>query len=95
VLTLAPNRQRVLRALLDVEAGECSSVEQTAAAIARDVDLSAGTVKRYLYEFADDGIVERVRTDGSTSGRPPSRVETRFPTRVFRRLHDGGEPRQV
>jgi len=95
VLTLAPNRQRVLAALLDVEADNCSSVEATAAAVAADVDLSAGTVKRYLYEFADDGIVERVRTDGSTSGRPPSRVEPRFPTRVFRRLHQQREPRRA
>ncbi|MDS0259713.1 AAA family ATPase [Haloarcula sp. S1CR25-12] len=88
VLMLPPNRQRVLRALLDVGADDCSSVEDTAAAIAADVDLSAGTVKRYLYEFADDGIVERVRMDGSTTGRPPSRVEPRFPTQVFRRLYD-------
>ncbi|MBX0304698.1 AAA family ATPase [Haloarcula salinisoli] len=95
VLTLAPNRQRVLSALLDVDAGDRSSVEDTAAAIAGDVDLSAGTVKRYLYEFADDGIVDRVRTDGSTSGRPPSRVEPRFPTRVFRRLHERGGPDTV
>lgn len=92
VLTLPPNRQRVLRALVEVGTADCSSVEDTAAAIAADVDLSAGTVKRYLYEFADDGILERVRTDGSTSGRPPSRVEPRFPTRVFRRLYDGCEP---
>ena len=94
VLTLPPNRQRVLRALLDVEETDCSSVGTTADAIAADVDLSAGTVRRYLYELADDGIVERIRTDGSTSGRPPSRVEPRFPTRVFRRLYDGSEPGQ-
>jgi len=92
VLTLPPNRQRVLYALLDVAPDDCASVEETAAAIAPDVDLSAGTVKRYLYEFADDGVVERVRTDGSTSGRPPSRVEPRFPTLVFRRLHERREP---
>ena len=92
VLMLSPNRQRVLHALLDVEADRCSSVDSTAAAIAEtpDVALSPGTVKRYLYEFADEGIVERVRTDGSTSGRPPSRVEPRFPTRVFRRLYERG-----
>ncbi|MDS0283331.1 AAA family ATPase [Haloarcula onubensis] len=88
VLTLAPNRQRVLRELLDVRPADRSSVEETAAAIAAGVDLSAGTVRRYLYELADDGIVERVRTDGSTSGRPPSRVEPRFPTSVFRRLYE-------
>lgn len=95
VLTLAPNRQRVLRALLDVETDACASVEETAAAIAAEVDLSAGTVKRYLYELADDGIVERVRTSDGTSGRPPSRVEPRFPTRVFRRLYDGSQPSEL
>ena len=90
VLLLPPSRQQVLRALLDVPESDRSSVENTTAAIAAagTVDLSAGTLKRYLYELADDGFVERIRTDGSTSGRPPSRIEPRFPTRVFRRLHE-------
>ncbi len=92
VLTLPPNRQRVLRALLEVDSDDRASVDSTADAIAADVDLSAGTVRRYLYELADDGVVERVRADGPTSGRPPSRVEPRFPTRVFRRLHGRGAP---
>lgn len=71
------------------------SVDGLASAIADGLDLSAGTVKRYLYELADDGIVERVRMDGATKGRPPSRIEPRFPTRVFERLtaEQSGPPR--
>jgi Cdc6-like AAA superfamily ATPase len=90
VLLLPTSRQRVLRALLDVADADRSSVGRTAAAIAgrEAIDLSPGTVERYLYELADDGIVERVRLEGATTGRPPSRIEPRFPTRVFRRLHD-------
>jgi hypothetical protein len=85
VLLLPPTRQRVLRSLLDIPECDRSSVENTTTAIVADdsVDLSAGTLKRYLYELADDGIVERIRTDGSTSGRPPSRIEPRFPTQLF------------
>nr|WP_324666219.1 ATP-binding cassette domain-containing protein [Haloarcula sp. CK38] len=30
------------------------------------IDLSAGTVKRYLYELTEDGIVERIQIDEST-----------------------------
>jgi Cdc6-like AAA superfamily ATPase len=97
VRQLPDSRQRVLRALLAADDAERASVGRTADAIAaaEDVDLSAGTVKRYLYELADAGVLKRVRMDGSTAGRPPSRVEPRFPTRVFRRLADrGGSPRQ-
>ena len=53
------------------------------------VDLSAGTVRRALYELTETGILQRVTTDDTTSaGRPPSRIEPRFPTLVFRRLYD-------
>jgi hypothetical protein len=53
------------------------------------VELSSGTVERFLYEMAEVGIVERVQsatTDGK--GRPPSRLDPRFPPTVFRRLYD-------
>lgn len=91
VLSLRENRQRVLRELLDLDSEERDSVTATTKAIAAidDIDLSPGTVKRFLYELAERGIVERVstsRTDGH--GRPPSRVEPRFPMLVFRRLYD-------
>ncbi len=91
VLSLRENRQRVLRALLDLDADDCASVTETTEAIARigNIDLSVGTVKRFLYELAERGVVERVsasRAEGH--GRPPSRVEPRFPTLVFRRLYD-------
>jgi predicted ArsR family transcriptional regulator len=81
----------VLRRLVDLDESDTASVDDAAAAIAgaRGVDLSEGTVKRFLYELAEDGIVQRVTTSTTTSaGRPPSRLEPRFPTLVFRRLFD-------
>ncbi|QSG15420.1 Cdc6/Cdc18 family protein [Halapricum desulfuricans] len=91
VLSLRANRQRVLRELLDLDSDERASVTTTTKAIAGidNIDLSPGTVKRFLYELAERGVVERVsasQADGH--GRPPSRVEPRFPTLVFRRLYD-------
>lgn len=91
VLTLPANRQLVLRELVDLDADERASVTATTDAISNrpTVDLSAGTIKRFLYELAEDGIVERVQSpDRSGKGRPPSRVELRFPPAVFRRLYD-------
>jgi Cdc6-like AAA superfamily ATPase len=91
VHTLPDNRQLVLRRLVDLDESETGSVDDTAAAIteARGVDLSAGTVKRFLYELAETGVVQRVTAPATSSaGRPPSRLEPRFPTLVFRRLYD-------
>lgn len=92
VLTLPENRQRVLRRLVDLDREAVRSVGAAAEAIAASpsVDLSEATVKRVLYELAEDGIVERVVSSGSTNGvgRPPSRIEPLFPTLVFRRLYD-------
>jgi len=40
-----------------------------------------------LYELAEAGIVRRVKAEQpSETGRPPSRVEPRFPTLVFEQL---------
>ena len=91
VLTLPENRQRVLRELLAIDDTDRESVTTTTDAIAASptVDLSSGTVKRFLYELAESGVVERVTADQpSGHGRPPSRVEPRFPTLVFERLYD-------
>jgi len=91
VLALPANRQAVLRELVDLGPKERSSVTATTAAISGsdNVDLSPGTVKRFLYEMAEAGVVDRVQsaTQGG-QGRPPSRVEPRFPPTVFRRLYD-------
>lgn len=90
VMALPQNRQQVLRTLVELDDEDRRSVESTTAAIAGSVDLSPGTVKRFLYELAETGIVERVRHEspGESHGRPPSRVEPRFPITVFRRLYD-------
>lgn len=90
VLGLPGNRRTILRALVDLD--ERGTVAETAAAVAAlpAVDLSEGTVTRFLYELADWGVLERVAVDdaGNDNGRPPSRVEPRFPTLVFRHLQD-------
>jgi predicted transcriptional regulator len=81
----------VLRRLVDLDAEATESVDATVEAItdSPDVDLSATTVQRFLYELAEVGIVERVAVaETSGAGRPPSRLEPRFPMLVFRRLYD-------
>ncbi|MFC6823887.1 Cdc6/Cdc18 family protein [Halopelagius fulvigenes] len=87
VLALAENRQEVLCYLLELDESERSSVQKTADALARRSSLSASTIRRYLYELAEEDVVARVQADESNgAGRPPSRVEPRFPTRAFQRL---------
>ena len=91
VLALPANKQVVLRELVDLDAEDRASVTATTATISSDpaVDLSPGTVKRFLYEMAEIGVVERVQSDVQNGkGRPPSRVELRFPPTAFRRLYD-------
>jgi Cdc6-like AAA superfamily ATPase len=93
VLALPANKQLVLRTLVDLDPEDRVSVTATTEAISSEptVDLSPGTVKRFLYEMAEAGIVERVQAETrSGKGRPPSRVELRFSPTVFRRLHDLG-----
>jgi len=91
VLALPANKQLVLRELVDLDAEERVSVTATTEAISSEpsVDLSSSTVKRFLYEMAEVGIVERVQSEMQDGkGRPPSRVELRFAPTAFRRLYD-------
>jgi Fe2+ or Zn2+ uptake regulation protein len=91
VLALPANRRRILRRLLELDASDVSSVTAATDALTADpyIDLSATTIKRVLYELAEAGVVKRIETDEDRGlGRPPSRLEPQFPTRVFRRLVD-------
>jgi Cdc6-like AAA superfamily ATPase len=90
-LALPENKQLVLRRLVDLDPDERASVSATTEAISGhpSVSLSQSTVKRYLYEMAESGVVERVQSDrDSGKGRPPSRIELRFSPTAFRRLYD-------
>ena len=88
VMTLPENRQAVLRALIDLDADARASVGDTTAAL-DGLDLSASTIKRFLYELAEWEIITRIQSPvGHQAGRPPSRVEPNFATPVFRRLYD-------
>lgn len=91
VFVLSESKQAVLRALVDIDDADRESVAAASDAIAADdsIELSAGTVKRFLYQLAEAGVVERVPKQNTTGkGRPPSRVEPQFPTRAFQRLYD-------
>lgn len=91
VLSLPANEQLVLRELTELRPEDRVSVVRTTEAISAvpSVDLSPGTVKRFLYEMAEAGLVERVQTEASNGrGRPPSRIEFPFPPTAFRRLYD-------
>lgn len=81
------------RIVLDrfVELGLTSTgIDDTAVTLAADVDLSAETVKRHLYELAQRGVFERVRTDGTGVGRPSTRLVPRFSPVVYRRIRGRG-----
>jgi Cdc6-like AAA superfamily ATPase len=85
VFALPENRREVLSELLELE--PTPPINEAATAIAERSDLSAGTVKRFLYELAERGVLERIQTDSTEgSGRRPSRPVPRFPTLPFRRV---------
>jgi Cdc6-like AAA superfamily ATPase len=83
VFALPENRRKVLSELLALD--PTPPMDEAASAIAERSDLSAGTVKRFLYELAEWGVLERIQTDSAAgSGRRPSRPVPRFPTLPFR-----------
>ena len=88
VLALPESRQQVLSRLIDLSETARSSVSSAADRIVDDrIDLSRSTIERVLYELAEAGIVRRITLDDATQiGRPPSRLEPRFPTLVFEHL---------
>ncbi|RJX49836.1 Cdc6/Cdc18 family protein [Halonotius pteroides] len=88
VMSLPTSRQRIVRRLIELPEAARSSVRAAAEAISSDeLDLSRATIERVLYELAEAGIVRRVKAEQpSETGRPPSRVEPRFPTLVFEQL---------
>jgi Cdc6-like AAA superfamily ATPase len=88
VLALPESRQRILSRLTELPDTDRNSVSAAADEIADGrVDLSRSTIERVLYELAEAGIIRRLKVDNAERvGRPPSRLEPRFPTLVFRHL---------
>lgn len=91
VLALSETRQQVLLDLVSLEDRD-RPIKTLAAEIADRSDLTTGTVTRFLYELADQAVIERVPLSRSGSGRRPSTVEPRFPTIVFRAQHSAWTP---
>ncbi|WP_049921411.1 Cdc6/Cdc18 family protein [Halopiger djelfimassiliensis] len=89
-LALSETRQQVLWHLVSVETAE-QPIREVATEIADRSSLTDGTVKRFLYELADRGVIERVPLPANGSGRRPSTVEPRFPTIVFRALSSAAD----
>lgn len=83
VLALSDSRQQVLLDLVSLEDHD-RPIKEIADDIAARSEPTAGTVTRFLYELADQGVIERVPLSRPGSGRQPSTVEPRFPTIVFR-----------
>lgn len=86
VLSLSETRQRVIAGLIALESAAEEPIRKLAEAIAADTALTTGTVKRLLYELADDELLARVPLDRTGSGRRPSTLEPRFSTVAFTAL---------
>ncbi|RQG92071.1 Cdc6/Cdc18 family protein [Natrarchaeobius chitinivorans] len=84
-LSLSETRQQVLAVLATIDSTD-RPVRDVADEIAAQSSLTAGTVKRFLYELADRGVIERVPLPANGTGRRPSAIERRFPAIVFRSL---------
>ena len=86
-LVLSETRQQVLLALIEIDSAD-RPIRSIAPAIADRSSLTVGTVKRFLYELADRGVIDRVPLPSveNGSGRQPSTVTPRFPTIAFRSL---------
>ncbi|MFP8951539.1 Cdc6/Cdc18 family protein [Natrialbaceae archaeon A-arb3/5] len=89
-LALPETRQQVLANLVAVDSAD-RPIREVAADIASRSSLTAGTVKRFLYELADQDVLERVSLPSSGHGRRPSSIELRFPTFVFRSLSSAAD----
>jgi len=89
-MSLPASRKRIVRRLIELPEPARKSVKTAADAISNDgLDLSRATIERILYELAEAGIVRRIKAEQpSETGRPPSRLEPRFPTLVFKALTD-------
>jgi len=89
VLSLSDNEQLVLERLFALSLGG-ETIDAAADRIAADTDLTAGTVRRLLYELAQFDVLERqtASVGGGTDGRQPSTVTPNFSGRLFQQLRD-------
>lgn len=89
VLALPQHKQVVLHILLQIDDDESYSIDEVAERVAERTDLSKGTARRYLYELAQAGLLERteVAVGGGAAGRRPSTISSKFPTLVYEQLY--------
>jgi Cdc6-like AAA superfamily ATPase len=84
VFALSESQQTVLETLLDLPEGSRGNIETTARAVAANSSLTQTTVRRFLYELADEAVLRKVPTDGD--GGREVRLEPQFSVTVFTQL---------
>lgn len=90
VVALSENERTILRKLLELPPGEDRTIDSVSEDIAEQSDLTSSTVKRLLYELAQNGILSRVQVSAGEQvvGRKPSMVRLNFSRTLFEHLHE-------
>ena len=93
LVALSENERTIIRKLLDRSREDARTIDALAGDIAEQSDLTSGTVKRLLYELAQNDILRRVQVSPANTvvGRKPSKVTPNFSRTLFEHLHDPGE----
>ena len=92
LVALSENERAILRKLLDRSREDARTIDALAGDIAEQSELTSSTVKRLLYELAQNDILTRVQvTSGDRQvGRKPSKVTPNFSRTLFEHLHEPG-----
>lgn len=90
VLALSETEQDVLERVIRISRQEAIDIDNMADRIATDSDLTDTTVKRLLYELAQDDVLQRVelRLGEDLVGRRPSQVEPNFAVPLFEHVRE-------
>ncbi|EMA35331.1 Cdc6/Cdc18 family protein [Halobiforma nitratireducens] len=86
-LALSETRQQALAHLVSLDLDVTTTpIGDLANAVAERSSLTTGTVKRFLYELAERGVLERIELEADGTGRNPSALDPLIPPAAFREL---------
>ena len=93
LVALSENERTIIRKLLERPRDDARTIDALAGDIAEQSELTSSTVKRLLYELAQNDILSRVQVspDNRVVGRKPSKVTPNFSQTLFEHLHEPGE----
>ncbi|AUX08267.1 cell division control protein 6 [Halalkaliarchaeum desulfuricum] len=99
LVALSENERTIIRKLLDRPHEDARTIDALADDISAQTDLTSSTVKRLLYELAQNDILSRVQVspDNRVVGRKPSKVTPNFSRTLFEHLYepDVGDPQPM